>query len=90
MNGTGYSDGCMGTNGVKVWLFTGFVLGFSALIASVWLMISEFTQDLSPSDTPKEGGSWPGIVLLLQNALILVSSLLYKFGRTDEASFAGL
>lgn len=84
MNGTGYSDGCMGTNGVKVWLFTGFVLGFSALIASIWLMISEFTQE-----TENKQESWPGIALLLQNVLILMSSLLYKFGRSDEASFAG-
>ena len=76
----------MGTNGVKVWLFTGFVLGFSALIASIWLMVSEFTQDVDPK---QDSDSWPGIALLLQNVLILMSSLLYKFGRTDEATFGG-
>ena len=49
-------------------------------------MVSEFTQDVDPK---QDSDSWPGIALLLQNVLILMSSLLYKFGRTDEATFGG-
>jgi hypothetical protein len=78
LNGTGYSEGCMGSNGVKVWLFTGFVLGFAAMIAAVWLMVEEFHEKPEP-----------GIALLLQNIMILLASLLYKFGRTDEAFGGG-
>lgn len=78
MNGTGYSDGACGPNGVKIWLFTGFVLGFAAMIAAVWLMVGEFG-----TENPQ-----PGVALLLQNFMILFASLTYKFGRTEE-SFGG-
>jgi len=80
LNGAGaYDGGVCGSNGIKIWLFTGFVLGFAAMIASVWLMIGEFTGDQKRSQ---------GIALLLQNVFILFASLIYKFGRNEE-SFGG-
>lgn len=80
LNGTGYEGGICSSNGVKIWLFTGFVLGFASVIASVWLLIVDFTDKHHAQ----------GIALVLQAFGILFASLLYKFGRNDEAgSFGG-
>ncbi|CAG9805698.1 unnamed protein product [Chironomus riparius] len=79
LNGTGYEGGICGSNGIKIWLFTGFVLGFASVIASVWLLISEFTDK----------SHIQGIGIVLQNFFILFASLIYKFGRNDETSFGG-
>jgi hypothetical protein len=79
LNGNGYEGGICGSNGIKIWLFTGFVLGFASVIASVWLLIAEYKGDLHIQ----------GIGIVLQNFFILLASLLYKFGRNDETSFGG-
>lgn len=79
LNGTGYEGGICGSNGIKIWLFTGFVLGFASVIASFWLLISEF------ADTSQI----QGVGIVLQNFFILFASLIYKFGRNDESSFGG-
>lgn len=78
LNGTGYEGGICSSHGVKIWLFTGFVLGFASVIASVWLLVSEF-KDLQSQ----------GVGLVLQTFLILFSSLIYKFGRNEEGTFGG-
>lgn len=78
--GTGYEGGICSTNGVKIWLFTGFVLGFASVIASVWLLVSDFNDKLHAQ----------GIALVLQAFSILFASLIYKFGRNDDGgSFGG-
>lgn len=79
LNGTGYEGGLCSSHGVKIWLFTGFVLGFASVIASVWLLVSEFTVHLPIQ----------GIGIVMQNFLILFSSLIYKFGRNEEGTFGG-
>ncbi|CRK98398.1 CLUMA_CG011757, isoform A [Clunio marinus] len=79
LNGTGYEGGICSTHGVKIWLFTGFVLGFASVIASVWLLVSEFTDKLHIQ----------GIGIVLQNFFILFASLIYKFGRNEEGTFGG-
>lgn len=44
LNGdTGYSGGCMEARGARIWIFIGFVLGFAAIIAAVWVMVASFT-----------------------------------------------
>ncbi|XP_055382723.1 transmembrane protein 50B [Condylostylus longicornis] len=59
-----------------LWLLVGFILGFASVIASVWVMIDDTTR--------KHGKVWPGVAILLQNVLILVATLIYKFGRDEE------
>jgi len=79
LNGTGYEGGLCSSHGVKIWLFTGFVLGFASVIASVWLLLSEFT----------EKNHILGVGIVLQNFFILFASLIYKFGRNEEGAFGG-
>ncbi|XP_063702148.1 transmembrane protein 50A isoform X1 [Culicoides brevitarsis] len=75
--GAAYEGGCLGENGAKIWLFLGFVLGFSAVIASVWVMIVDLKDHVTTG----------GIQFLLQNIFILAASLLYKFGKRDNSAF---
>lgn len=79
LNGTGYEGGICSSHGVKIWLFTGFVLGFASVIASVWLLVSEFTDKQQVQ----------GVGIVLQNFFILFASLIYKFGRNEEGTFGG-
>ncbi|XP_017480593.1 PREDICTED: transmembrane protein 50A [Rhagoletis zephyria] len=61
----------------KIWLLIGFVMGFASIVAAVWVMIDDFINN-----TKKD--NWPGVALLMQNVLILIGSLVYKFGRNEE------
>lgn len=59
-------------------LLLGFILGFSALTGSVWILISDYAA--SDKDIVK----YPGVALLIQNILIFLSSLTFKFGRVED------
>lgn len=59
-------------------LLLGFILGFSALTGSVWILISEYASSKYPN-------AYPGVALLIQNVLIFLSSLTFKFGRVEES-----
>ncbi|KAK3097683.1 hypothetical protein FSP39_012085 [Pinctada imbricata] len=79
IRGDAYTTGCMGTTGARVWLFIGFLLGFGALIAASWILFGAYVVH-KPDGVP----DWPGIAVFLQNALIFISSLIFKFGRTED------
>lgn len=67
----------MNPRAAKACLLVGFILGFSALTGSVWILISEYASG-------KYATAYPGIALLMQNILIFLGSLTFKFGRTEE------
>ncbi|CAH0552094.1 unnamed protein product [Brassicogethes aeneus] len=75
IRGDAYEGGCLGPRGSRVVLFLGFVIGFASVIASCWVLFAGFAD----SDT-----KWPGVALFLQNALIFIASIIYKFGRTED------
>jgi len=75
--GDAFTEGCMGPRGARMWLFVGFVMGFASLIASAWIMFEVFV-------IPDKNDKWPGTALLLQNLFIFFSSLVYKFGRSED------
>lgn len=58
-------------------LLVGFILGFSALTGSVWILISEYGSGKYPNP-------YPGVALLIQNILIFLGSLTFKFGRVED------
>ncbi|XP_019877555.2 transmembrane protein 50B [Aethina tumida] len=70
-----YGDRCLGPKEARIWLFLGFVMGFASVIASCWILFAEFIN----SDN-----RWPGVALFLQNALIFIASIIYKFGRSED------
>ena len=58
-------------------LLLGFIFGFSALTGSVWILIAEYASG-------KYANAYPGVALLIQNVLIFLGSLTFKFGRVEE------
>ena len=62
----------------KACLLVGFILGFTALTGSVWVLISEYAASTEAKST------YPGVALLIQNVLIFLASLTFKFGRIEE------
>lgn len=77
IRGDSYSTGCLGQTGARVWLFIGFLLGFGSLIAAAWILFGFYVVNGKQPD-------WPGIAVFLQNALIFFSSIVFKFGRTED------
>lgn len=77
IRGEAYTTGCIGQTGARVWLFFGFLLAFGALIGASWILFGFYVvQGFQPD--------WPGIAIFLQNSLIFFSSLVFKFGRTED------
>lgn len=58
-------------------LLIGFILGFTALTGSVWILISHYASGTY-------GNVYPGVALLIQNILIFLGSLTFKFGRVED------
>merc|ERR1711993_96896 len=83
LRGESYTTGCLGNQGARVWFFIGFLLGFGSLIGACWILFGEY---LFPNEEntfhPKFMS--PGWAIFLQNFLIFVASLIYKFGRSED------
>jgi len=62
----------------KIWLFVSFTICFGGIIAAIWIMIQVF---LPPNNS---GSQWPGIALTLQNFLILLSSFILFWSRSER------
>jgi hypothetical protein len=77
VRGERYAEGCMGPAGARIWLLVGFMLGFGSVIASCWILFGDYVV---PGKTPM----WPGVALFLQCLFIVVGSLTYKFGRSED------
>ncbi|XP_012264310.1 transmembrane protein 50A [Athalia rosae] len=77
IRGDAYDGGCLGARGARMWLFFGFVMGFSAVIAACWILFSDFITNGALH-------YWPGVGLFLQNVFIFLGSLTYKFGRSED------
>nr|AIN50147.1 transmembrane 50B-like protein [Salmo salar] len=76
VRGDTYGEGCFGRTGARLWLFIGFLVMFGSLIASIWILFGGFV-------VPKKD-MYPGLAVFFQNALIFFSTLIYKFGRTED------
>ncbi|XP_048459005.1 transmembrane protein 50B [Rhincodon typus] len=76
MQRSAFHAGCLSFTGARIWLFIGFMLMFGSLIASMWILFGAYV-------VPKIN-VYPGLAVFFQNALIFFSSLIYKFGRTEE------
>lgn len=61
--------------GARVWLIIGLMASFAGFIAATWIMAQVYLPH------HKESG---GVSLFMQNFLILLSSFIFKFGRTND------
>ncbi|KAK7938585.1 hypothetical protein WMY93_001911 [Mugilogobius chulae] len=71
------------TYGEAVWdaqgpalVVPGFMMMFGSLIASIWILFGAYV-------VPKKEVA-PGLAVFFQNAFIFFSTLIYKFGRTED------
>jgi magnesium-transporting ATPase (P-type) len=78
VQGTAMDEGLLGVKGARMWLMFAFVLSFACLVASIWVMFSDYVLREGPHS------NWPGVALFVHNFFIFLSSLIYKFGRTEE------
>ncbi|XP_056910219.1 uncharacterized protein LOC130537416 isoform X1 [Takifugu flavidus] len=76
VRGDTYGEGCLGRTGARLWLFIGFMMMFGSLIASTWILFGAYV-------VPKLGVA-PGLAVFFQNVFIFFSTLIYKFGRTED------
>nr|ABG21838.1 predicted membrane protein-like protein [Schistosoma mansoni] len=75
-----FSDSRIGRRGALICLFFAFSMAFSSTIAACWILFGGY---VAVDKTPV----WPGVAILLQNLLICISSILFKFGRKDLSDF---
>ena len=70
--------------GSKIWFFFGFLMGFGSLIGAGWILFGEylFYDEQYTNFAPES--MWPGFAFFLQNLFIFISSVIYRFGRSEE------
>jgi len=78
LRGEAYTDGLLGGVAAKIWFFFGFMMGFGAFLGSLVIFFMEYLN------TDQFTSAVPGMQFVLQNLFILSSSLLYRFGRTED------
>lgn len=52
------------------------------LSGSCYILFGEYVHQANNAFTPS--ATYPGVAFFLQNLFILVSSIIYKFGRTED------
>ncbi|CAF1199387.1 unnamed protein product [Adineta ricciae] len=72
-----YRDGCGGVVLARAVLFLSFLLVFGSVIAGAWIMIALYM-------IPNAKDIYPGVALFIQTLLIFSSTLILKFGRTED------
>lgn len=82
MHGDSFADGCIDERGARAYLFIGLLIGFGALISSVWILFETYVIE-----STKAASVWPGVWLLAQNVLIFLAAMLLKFGRDEENAY---
>lgn len=83
LRGESYTTGCLGVRGARVWFFMGFLLGFGSLMGASWILFGEYLIP-NEANTFKPRFNYPGFAIFLQNFFIFISSLIYKFGRSED------
>lgn len=86
VRGDGYTEGCLGAYGARIWLFVGFLLSFGSLIASAWVLFGPYVADNVPDKDGNKLPVGPGVSVFMQNLFIFFATIIFKFGRVEEGS----
>jgi hypothetical protein len=62
---------------IRVWLFVSLVVAFGAIAAAIWMAAAQLLK-------PAIADKWPGAALIISNALVFASALVYRFQRAFE------
>ncbi|KAJ8004592.1 hypothetical protein DPEC_G00137890 [Dallia pectoralis] len=71
-----YGEDCFGQTGARLWVFVGFLMMFGSLISAIWILFAAYVVP--------EKSVYPGLAVFFQNTLIFFSTLIYRFGRTED------
>ena len=78
LRGDAYVPGVMGMTGTRVWMVLGFLCTFGSLIGAAFILFGEYVyKSIHPS--------YPGTGFFMQNLLIFMSTIIFKFGRVEDA-----
>jgi len=83
LRGEGFTDGCLGPVGARIWFFFGFMMGFGSLLGSAYILFGEYVHD-DEAKTFNPKYTYPGVAFFLQNLFIFFASITYKFGRSED------
>lgn len=83
LRGESYTTGCLGVFGARIWFFVGFLFAFGSLLGASWILFGEYVVD-NKGNTFQPTYTYPGVAIFLQNVFIFFSSLVYKFGRSED------
>jgi len=82
LRGEGFTEGICGSVGARIWFFMGFMMGFSSFIGSCYILFGEYVHGSNANFSPDN--TYPGVAFFIQNLFILVSSIIYRFARTED------
>ena len=78
LRGDAYVPGALGTSGTRVWMVIGFLCSFGAIIGASFILFGEYVyKKIEPS--------YPGTGFFMQNLLIFMATIIFKFGRFEAA-----
>lgn len=78
LRGDAYVPGALGTAGTRVWMVFGFLCSFGSLIGASYILFGEYVYK-------KTQPSYPGTGFFMQNLLIFMATILFKFGRVEDS-----
>eukprot|EP00092_Neocalanus_flemingeri_P039488 GFUD01042995.1.p1 GENE.GFUD01042995.1~~GFUD01042995.1.p1 ORF type:complete len:166 (+),score=32.31 GFUD01042995.1:431-928(+) len=85
LRGDGFTDGCLGPAGGRIWFFFGIMMGFGSLFGACYILFGEYVYiSDNVNNTFKPDHTYPGVAFFLQNVFIFLSSLTFKFGRSED------
>jgi len=68
----------------RIWLLFSFTMAFGGIIASIWISsVNWFSRPATEKQT-----DWPGVALILQNCLIFISGLCFRFAKPMQSESA--
>jgi len=82
LRGEGFTEGICGSVGARIWFFMGFMMGFISFIGSCYILFGEYVHGANVNFSPDS--TYPGVAFFIQNLFILVSSIIYRFARTED------
>jgi len=85
LRGESFTDGCLGPVGARIWFFFGFMMGFGSLIGACYILFGEYvyvSDNVNNNFKPEH--TYPGVAFFLQNVFIFLSSITFKFGRSED------
>ena len=78
LRGDAYVPGALGTAGTRIWMVFGFLCVFASRIGASFILFGDYVYK-------KKQPSYPGTGFFIQNLCIFLATIIFKFGRAEDA-----